>query len=713
MNPVGSQPVRRAALGLALSLILATLAPCGLGAAQSWFSKSRSPKRPAELLSAGRKSVRSPTVFDVTISLYNDPSGDNDPSIEKGSEQQTAYEKIVRSWADGVCEASGGSHKLGTVRLFRRGAFASADVVWNEREHPRASPSGFGVPGGHIVFGDVFPDGQGPGQDLKLLDDPATSGSTLAHQWEVYVDGKESHGADGLSELLDGSCRSELEIEWMDGDDLELELVIDRSRSMEGVPLEAAKAAAKTVVDAVPADRTVLGVASFDDQVRQDVPMTSIFGSVQRTSFKQTIGGISSGGESAVFDAASQALTVLQDYREVSKTRANRAVFLLTDGLDNSSGESKSSVTEEYRAAGVPLITFGYGDFAPDGVLRKLADDTGGLFFSSAKNFSEIQSAFLSALSSVSSMVTLKSFSASIPARSQGELTSYLADHTLKSQVLLASYEGPYYAVLLGTLCQSVDGTSSCLEQNELYGATGARSFSAYNNSDAPVVVSGTVYAIPLIGRTYDLVAASASGSTVTYPEPIVLTATVSQGVRITGVNVVAIITHPKGAVETVALHDDGRDGDAVAGDGIYSLVLGYDADGTYGITVRADNAAGTASFARQGYVSALDVNGHEPPPAPQVLVSEKFQREARIQVAVSGLAASGDDDHANVPTGTPLPADNTKIAGRIDFRRRSRLFPDPWDSERQAPRRARDGTGSRPVPDPLALSPGWDAHPL
>jgi calcium-activated chloride channel regulator 3/4 len=787
MNSVGFQSMRRAAFWLALSLILTTLVPFELLAADSWLSKARSPQGPAEPLSARRKSVSSQTVFDATISLYNNPSGDDNPNVDTGAEQQTVYERIIRFWADGVCEESNGAHKLGKVRIFRKGSFPAADVIWNAREHPRASPSGFGVSGEHLIFGDVFPDGQGTGNDLTMLNDPEASGYTLAHEWGHYVYGLydeyrgqddgagkpiyfprssdtppepsimnnqwraaasrggdlrwlnhstsnnyqaetgqgRAYGASGWEvlvrdpnddprrgarstlpnrkqystlsavqptaadqwvriELPNASCRSELEIQWMDEEDLELELVIDRSGSMDGAPLDNAKAAAQTLVDVIPLGRTALGVVSFDDTVQQDVAITPIVNATNQNSVKQTIGAITTGGATAIFDAASQALANLQAYRNAHHTNANRVVFLLTDGQDNSSSVTQSDVTNAYLAADVPLITFGYGDFAPDGVLRELADDTGGLFYASPTTFSEIQNAFLAAISSVSSTLTLSSFQASAPASSTSTLNSFQVDGTLESLTLLANYDGPSGTVLFsavgphgvvpGTVffCQSAAGTTSCVAQvnaaSVAAAGTGTWTLQATNSSGVPVAASGSIIANPAAGRTYDVVAASTSGSTVAYPEPIVITAAVNQGARITGVNVVAAVTRPSGTTQTIPMHDDGRDGDGAAGDGIYSLILGYDSDGTYGISVSVDNAAGAASFARQGYAASADVNGHEPPPAPLVPVTEKFQRQARIQITVTGVEDAGGDDHPGSPLGTPLPHDNTEISGRIDF---------------------------------------------
>ena len=198
-------------------------------------------------------------------------------------------------------------------------------------------------------------------------------------------------------------------------------------------------------------------------------------------------------------------------------------------------------------------------------------------------------------------------------------------------------------------------------------GGTGPWTLRATNASAAQSAVSGSVVANPLAGRTYDLIAASASGSTVAYPEPIVLTAAVSKGALLTGVDVTAEITAPDGTSRTLPFHDDGREGDGIAGDGTYSLILDYDADGTYAVDVAVSNTAGAARVAQEGDAAAPDINGNEPPASPVGPVSENFQRRANLQIVVSGLEDSGGDDHPDTPPGTPVPTDNTDTPGRID----------------------------------------------
>ena len=160
-------------------------------AGSSWFSKTRQvPHTLAEVPATRAAGDIGTTVFDIVISLYNDPSGDDNPDIDTGTEEQTNYEQIIRFWADAICEQSNQALKLGKVRIFRNGIYSSlADVVWNANEWPRARVSGFGNSGQRITFGDVFPDGCDTGCDINFLDSTRheDGGYTLGHEFGHYV----------------------------------------------------------------------------------------------------------------------------------------------------------------------------------------------------------------------------------------------------------------------------------------------------------------------------------------------------------------------------------------------------------------------------------------------------------------------------------------------------------------------------------------------
>lgn len=114
-------------------------------AANSWLSRVNTvtEQQDKSIVSANHMqsvsvmtSDSSNAVFDITVSLHNNPEGSD----------QKAYEEILGYFADGVCEQSNGEHKLGKISIFRENKHRSkSDIIWGEREWPRANTAGFGA----------------------------------------------------------------------------------------------------------------------------------------------------------------------------------------------------------------------------------------------------------------------------------------------------------------------------------------------------------------------------------------------------------------------------------------------------------------------------------------------------------------------------------------------------------------------------------------
>lgn len=135
-------------------------------------------------------------VFNLSISLEANPQGDDQyPEDDAGGvddSAQVAYEERIEEFADAVYQMTNGAHKIGTVTVFRDGAQANnADVQWKEdctdsdptttAPGPRASPSGFGVPGDRIYMCTNWEGAP------TLMSTPKGSGFTLAHEWGHYT----------------------------------------------------------------------------------------------------------------------------------------------------------------------------------------------------------------------------------------------------------------------------------------------------------------------------------------------------------------------------------------------------------------------------------------------------------------------------------------------------------------------------------------------
>jgi len=132
-----------------------------------------------------------PTLLDLTMSIIDDPAGDNNGNTQgaAGSQEQDKWERIVQHFADAIFEMTEGAHKIRNVKIFRKGQFSSqADVVWTEKGHPHVS-KGVGEPGGSVQMFKIFVGGRGAGRDKDMLADEIGSGYTMAHEYGHYFYG--------------------------------------------------------------------------------------------------------------------------------------------------------------------------------------------------------------------------------------------------------------------------------------------------------------------------------------------------------------------------------------------------------------------------------------------------------------------------------------------------------------------------------------------
>ncbi|HEY3821608.1 MAG TPA: VWA domain-containing protein [Polyangiaceae bacterium] len=155
-----------------------------------------------------------------------------------------------------------------------------------------------------------------------------------------------------------------------DEPEVAMALVIDRSGSMTGLPLEMAKQAAKATADTLAAD-DLLEVIVFDSQPTRIVRMTP---AKHRARIQNDIARIQAGGGTEIFpalDAAYQALTT---------TRAKKKhVILLTDGQAPQNGIR--DLVQAMAAESITVSTVGLGGGVDETLLRMISDVGGGRFY--------------------------------------------------------------------------------------------------------------------------------------------------------------------------------------------------------------------------------------------------------------------------------------------------------------------------------------------
>jgi len=148
-------------------------------------------------------------------------------------------------------------------------------------------------------------------------------------------------------------------------------IVIDRSGSMYGTPMEDAKNAAKAFIGYMgSADRGAL--IDFDDVITITQTFTD-----DKQLLTLAIDGLYARGDTAFYDAVYTAIT--ETTKEDPARR--RAIIALTDGNDNRSMYTIQDVVDYAKQADIPIYTIGLGDYVESTTLQYLAAQTDGLYF--------------------------------------------------------------------------------------------------------------------------------------------------------------------------------------------------------------------------------------------------------------------------------------------------------------------------------------------
>ena len=154
------------------------------------------------------------------------------------------------------------------------------------------------------------------------------------------------------------------------GDRVEVVIVIDTSGSMTGAAMDAARLAASSFVDRMPAEARV-GVVGFSNTSSVAVPL-----SADHRAVKAAISGLQAGGETALYDGV---LLALDQFPVAGSLR--RQVVVLSDGADTASFTSLADVTSRLASSGVRLdavaLATGQGD---ESALQQMSQSGRGTF---------------------------------------------------------------------------------------------------------------------------------------------------------------------------------------------------------------------------------------------------------------------------------------------------------------------------------------------
>ncbi len=146
-------------------------------------------------------------------------------------------------------------------------------------------------------------------------------------------------------------------------------LVIDRSGSMTGLPMEMAKAACSATVGTLQGDDLV-EVIAFDSEPQRYVKLQPVR---YRSRIQNDVQRIQPGGGTEIFPALDMA------YQDLSVVQARKKhVVLLTDG--NSASQGLRELAQAMLAESITVTTVGLGESISGETLRMIADAGGGRF---------------------------------------------------------------------------------------------------------------------------------------------------------------------------------------------------------------------------------------------------------------------------------------------------------------------------------------------
>lgn len=155
---------------------------------------------------------------------------------------------------------------------------------------------------------------------------------------------------------------------------LELALVLDTSGSMEGAPIEALRASARTLAGKL-RDGDHLSIVSFNSKAEVLVPNVAV-SPANRGSIDRAIAGIRATGTTDLVDGLALGLSQL---RAAARSDGISRIVLLSDGVPNSSDALPQTVAS-IRQAGVSVTSLGFGVDYDTTLMTRIARDTGGEF---------------------------------------------------------------------------------------------------------------------------------------------------------------------------------------------------------------------------------------------------------------------------------------------------------------------------------------------
>ena len=383
-----------------------------------------------------------------------------------------------------------------------------------------------------------------------------------------------------------------------------LVVCIDRSGSMYGEKIELAKVGAKIFVDLAHFGEH-LSVTSYAYSGTVEYPMKELVDQQDKEDAKAAIDQLVASGATSIGSGLRVSLNEITG-NGTNPRGCTEVIVLLSDGRHNY-GESPYDVLPDIIERGAKVYTIGLGNDVDADLMSDIAFQTGGTY-----HFADSEQD----LAQIFTIIYAKARSEDLYASESGEIqqgevktSNTLVDVFTNEITFELNY--PANRVLTFSLVSpsgQVIDSSSASGNVEFVKGTAHQYYRIVNPEIGEWITtikgenisSPTTYSMIAFGNSDEVSTyAGPIKSTFTYPEPVIIRASVYAGEPVTGATVSGIVVRPNNTTTTIQLYDDGNpaNGDDVAGDGIYSAIFNDFAgagSGSYTFKITIENQGGT-----------------------------------------------------------------------------------------------------------------------
>lgn len=429
---------------------------------------------------------------------------------------------------------------------------------------------------------------------------------------EIDIPYMKSELAGKAEEEYSKLTRKYLEMEWIEKTKMEVIVVIDHSSSM--IPykkMEQAKLAAKFVAGgflsddpAYDASNVSVGVYAFNSDVSEIFPLRS---NPELKDLYAAIDKISAKDNTALFDALKVAIASFSE-----DASSLKLLYVISDGKDNKSKATKEEIVKLYQSQNVAIHAFAYGQNADKDLLSSMAAETGGSYYEQEDRlFLKISNAVTAVLANVYGNEQIAEGSLEAGKKSDA---IYILPNSRHLR-LLGSYRGEVLERPLEIIFEGGANVASKIQNFSI----DDRNFFILEVDSASLQANPSSF-IRLRSRIQEdsleyriiLSESRQERSMDVQLEPVGKFKWPSQGKfyasiqsgegLLTGVSATGYLVNPDGFKQAFLLHDDGKDGDLLAGDGIYTAQMPLPkSNGTYQWQVELSNENRQAITTRVG----------------------------------------------------------------------------------------------------------------